>query len=57
MTFRFDLLHTDGLARRGRMHTEHGVANPNPPAFRSDEIGVCAGTAANGAKSDWRKLP
>jgi queuine tRNA-ribosyltransferase len=25
MTFRFDLLHTDGLARRGRMRTAHGV--------------------------------
>jgi queuine tRNA-ribosyltransferase len=24
MTFRFDLLHTDGKARRGRMHTTHG---------------------------------
>jgi queuine tRNA-ribosyltransferase len=25
MTFRFELLHTDGKARRGRMHTTHGV--------------------------------
>jgi len=25
MAFRFELLHTDGAARRGRMHTAHGV--------------------------------
>src|SRR6516225_7069700 len=25
MSIRFDLLHTDGAARRGRLHTPHGV--------------------------------
>src|SRR5438309_1204334 len=25
MTFSFDLLHTDGAARRGRLHTAHGA--------------------------------
>jgi queuine tRNA-ribosyltransferase len=31
MTFRFDLLHTDGSARRGRLHTAHGSVET--PAF------------------------
>src|SRR5712675_179581 len=31
MSFRFDLLHTDGPARRGRLHTAHGVVET--PAF------------------------
>ena len=25
MSIRFELLHTDGAARRGRLHTPHGV--------------------------------
>src|SRR5713226_6634305 len=25
MSIRFDLLHTDGAARRGRLHTPHGI--------------------------------
>src|ERR1700712_4083381 len=25
MTFRFELLHSDGAARRGRLHTAHGA--------------------------------
>src|SRR5947209_8282608 len=31
MTFSFDLLHTDGAARRGRLHTAHGAVET--PAF------------------------
>src|SRR5262245_64821891 len=31
MTLRFELLHEDGAARRGRLHTAHGTVEP--PAF------------------------